>query len=133
MGLLVQVSRRWSTVGVEFVRCGAHELRRIIFCLKTPTPNPNIIKTLNSVQKQIRLAHYWQYDDSDADDDEGYNPKIYLRSEWKPPWVTEGNVEARMLKFSDKLEEASDWIVKRVEKKRKLTSTPDECYSSNKK
>ena len=30
LGLLVQVSRRWRTVGVGFVRFGTHELRRFI-------------------------------------------------------------------------------------------------------
>ena len=52
------------------------------FCLEQPVPKPNLDNTISRLTKDIRLKHFWL---NKPNNDQDYNPKLYIPSNWDPP------------------------------------------------
>ena len=57
------------------------------FCLQQPLPKPRFFDTMARLTRDIRLKHHWG--DTPPDDADGFNPKLYIRSDWNPPNASE--------------------------------------------
>jgi hypothetical protein len=87
------------------------------FCLEQKRPKIDTSDTINRLKHSIRLRHWLQqanipphinYPTADNTDSTptpspAYIPNLYIKSEWTPPSIQEGNTETRMMEFATML------------------------------
>ena len=52
------------------------------YCIERPIPTPKLDTTLHRLTNDIRLKYFWRHHPTD---DQDYNPKLYIKSDWNPP------------------------------------------------
>ena len=55
------------------------------FCVQKPLPKPQLDHTFDRLTLDIRRKYFWR---DKAPNDEDYNPKLYIPSDWEPPEAT---------------------------------------------
>jgi hypothetical protein len=84
------------------------------FCLERKRPKIDTSDTINRLKHSIRLRHWLQQaniqppiDNPTADNADSmpilslaYIPNLFIKSEWTPPSIQEGNTETRMMEFA---------------------------------
>jgi hypothetical protein len=71
------------------------------FCIETLNPKPNINRTIERLQKSIRLKHWMRENNTITNDD--YIPSLYVPTTWKPPEAPTA-IETAIKSFSLELE-----------------------------
>jgi len=71
------------------------------FCLEQPLPKPRLFETMQRLSKDIRLKYYWR--NAPTEDEDDYNPKLYINSDWEPP-AASPLLETALLQFQNTLQ-----------------------------
>ena len=83
------------------------------FCIQSRRPQQNTINTaINRLERDTRLRYrFAEADDTDLQMEGDYDPKLYIKSTWNPPYASK-DVEERLQNFHAALEEARSEVKK---------------------
>ena len=71
------------------------------YCIERTRPHVKISKGVYRLTRAVRIRYHLGNGDEDED---SYNPNLYVASDWQPPLIPNANMEARLMKFSDELD-----------------------------
>lgn len=78
------------------------------YCLERSQPPTNLRESHDRFARSIRLRYWLCENDLDStlpdNDDDDYNPNLYVKSYWNPPRVEQGNIEPAMMEFFNRMD-----------------------------
>jgi hypothetical protein len=91
---------------------------------RTKKPAPNIKNTLDKLNRSVRLKVWLK--EHPIENDENYNPNLYLPSRWKPPEAS-NTIEQNLKTFAEKLKEITKQNTEKATPKSNLTRLQKNC------
>jgi hypothetical protein len=75
------------------------------YCIQTTRLALHTKSAIFRLSRQVRLRH-WLKSNAAASSATGmeYIPSLYVRSNWNPPWISEGNMELAMMAFANRID-----------------------------
>ena len=91
---------------------------------RTKKTAPNIKNTLDKLNRSVRLKAWLK--EHPIENDESYNPNLYLPSRWKPPEAS-NTIEQNLKTFAEKLKEIVKQNTEKTTPKSNLTRLQKNC------
>jgi hypothetical protein len=89
------------------------------FCIEQGTPHPDWVESISRFRRSIRLKHI--FGNQEEENNESYNPRLYIPSTWQPNAIPDGPIESQLLSFAHRVESASAIHVKALRPKFNLS------------